>query len=178
MRKRSLGLIETWGFIPAMEAADAGAKAANVVLVGYEEVRAGLITVRFVGDVAAVQAAVAAGRAAASRVGRVVSSHVIPRPTPQLLIAPTGPKPAAARTPPEPPSPDPAPAEPTASDDGADKNKEPIQDSILKKQETPAPQAAKVAQPAPVQAPKPAKPEPETAKPAKPKKARTKKKQA
>ncbi len=91
MEKGSLGLIETWGYVPAIEAADAGSKAANVTLLGYEEVRAGLVTVKFVGDVAAVRAAVTAGAAAAGKVGKVVSVHVIPRPDRQLRIAPAGP---------------------------------------------------------------------------------------
>ncbi len=93
MGKQSLGMIETWGYVPAIEAADAGVKAADVALLGYEEVRAGLITVKFVGDVAATQAAVAAGAAAAERVGKVVAVHVIPRPDRQLGIAPPSPQP-------------------------------------------------------------------------------------
>jgi microcompartment protein CcmL/EutN len=93
MEKRSLGMIETWGYVPAIEAADAGVKAADVALLGYEEVRAGLITVKFIGDVAAVKAAVAAGAGAGERVGRVVAVHVIPRPDRQLRIAPPSPLP-------------------------------------------------------------------------------------
>ena len=90
MEKRSLGMIETWGYVPAIEAADAGIKAADVALLGYEEVRAGLITVKFIGDVGAIKAAVAAGAAAGERVGKVVAVHVIPRPDRQLRIeAPT-----------------------------------------------------------------------------------------
>jgi microcompartment protein CcmL/EutN len=84
MEKRSLGLIETWGWVPALEAADAGVKAANVVLLGWESARMGLITVKFGGDVGAVQAAVSSGAAAAARVGRLVATHVIPRPDRQL----------------------------------------------------------------------------------------------
>lgn len=102
MHKRSLGLIETWGHIPAVEAADAGCKAANVVLAGYEEVRAGLVTILFVGDVAAVKTAVSAGAAAAARVGKVVSCHVIARPDRQLGSLPTLPRPPSAKPSPEP----------------------------------------------------------------------------
>ena len=87
MEKESLGMIETLGFVPAIEAADAGSKAANVTFRGYERARAGLITVVFVGDVAAVRAAVTAGSAAARRVGKVVSVHVIARPDQQLHVA-------------------------------------------------------------------------------------------
>ncbi len=93
MRKQSLGMIETWGYVPAIEAADAGTKAADVALLGYEEVRAGLITVKFIGDVGAIKAAVAAGAAAGERVGKVVAVHVIPRPDPQLRIKPDSPPP-------------------------------------------------------------------------------------
>lgn len=84
MDVRSLGLIETWGLTAAIEAADAGAKAANVSLVGYEMARGGLVTVKFTGDVAAVHAAVSAASVAAGKVGKVVSTHVIPRPHEQL----------------------------------------------------------------------------------------------
>jgi ethanolamine utilization protein EutM len=94
MEKESLGLIETVGFVPAIEAADAGSKAANVVFRGIERARAGLITVMFVGDVAAVRAAVTAGAAAARLVGKVVSVHVIARPDRQLHILRNGAKPA------------------------------------------------------------------------------------
>lgn len=90
MEKDSLGLIETLGLVGAIEAADAGSKAANVFFRGYERGRAGLITVVFTGDVAAVRAAVSAGAAAAKRVGQVVSIHVIARPDLQLHVTPNG----------------------------------------------------------------------------------------
>lgn len=80
MVKDALGLIETRGFISAVEAADAMVKAANVTLVSYKKVGAGLVTVMIKGDVGAVKAATDAGAAAASRVGELVSVHVIPRP--------------------------------------------------------------------------------------------------
>ena len=82
--ERALGLVETKGFVGAIEAADAGLKAANVRLLASERADAGLVTVMFGGDVAAVRAAVDAGAAAAERVGHLVSSHVIPRPHEQL----------------------------------------------------------------------------------------------
>lgn len=88
MEKRSLGLIETWGFVPAIEAADAGTKAAKVRLLGYEVVPVGRVMVAFVGDVAAVKAAVRSGSAAAERVGQVLAVHVIPRPDRQLRVEP------------------------------------------------------------------------------------------
>ncbi len=76
----ALGLIETRGLVGAIEAADAMTKAADVKLIGKERADAGLITVKIIGDVAAVRAAVDAGAAAAKRVGELVSAHVIPRP--------------------------------------------------------------------------------------------------
>jgi ethanolamine utilization protein EutM len=84
----ALGLVETRGLVGALEAADAGAKAANVRLLGTEKADAGLVTVKFLGEVAAVRAAVDAAAAAAQRVGQLVSTHVIPRPHDDLgLVA-------------------------------------------------------------------------------------------
>ncbi|MBU1100980.1 MAG: BMC domain-containing protein [Bacteroidetes bacterium] len=80
----ALGLIETKGLIGAIEAADAMLKAANVKLVSKEKSTATLVTVKIVGDVAAVKSAVDAGAAAASRVGQLVSTHVIPRPSEEI----------------------------------------------------------------------------------------------
>jgi microcompartment protein CcmL/EutN len=77
---RALGLIETRGLIGAIEAGDAGVKAAPVELGPAEYARAAMVTVCFHGDVAAVKAAVDAGAAAAERVGELVSVHVIARP--------------------------------------------------------------------------------------------------
>ena len=76
----ALGLIETRGLVGSIEAADTMVKAANVQLVGYEQVGGGYVTVMVRGDVGAVQAATDAGAEAAARVGEVVSVHVIPRP--------------------------------------------------------------------------------------------------
>ncbi len=76
----ALGMIETKGFVGAVEAADAMVKAANVTLIGREQIGGGLVTVLVRGDVGAVKAATDAGAAAASRVGELVSVHVIPRP--------------------------------------------------------------------------------------------------
>ena len=77
---QALGLVETRGLVAAIEAADAMVKAANVALVGKEIVGSGLVTVMVRGDVGAVKAATDAGAAAATRVGELVSVHVIPRP--------------------------------------------------------------------------------------------------
>ncbi len=80
MSYEALGMIETKGFIGAVEASDAMVKAANVILVGKEYVGAGYVTVFVRGDVGAVKAATDAGAAAARRVGELISVHVIPRP--------------------------------------------------------------------------------------------------
>jgi ethanolamine utilization protein EutM len=89
----ALGLIETRGFVGAVEAADVMVKTANVRLIGKEIIRDGLVTVEVIGEVAAVKAAVDAGAAAAARVGYLVSQHVIPRPIDDIeaLLATTGP---------------------------------------------------------------------------------------
>lgn len=76
----ALGLVETKGLVGAIEAADAMVKAANVVLIGREQIGGGLVTVMVRGDVGAVKAATDAGAVAAAKVGEVVSVHVIPRP--------------------------------------------------------------------------------------------------
>ena len=77
---QALGMIETRGLIGSVEAADAMVKAANVTLVGKEDIGGGLVTVFVRGDVGAVKAATDAGAAAAQRVGELISVHVIPRP--------------------------------------------------------------------------------------------------
>ena len=84
MNTEALGMIETKGFVGAVEAADAMSKAANVVLVGREYIGGGYVTVFVRGDVGAVKAATDAGAAAARRVGELVSVHVIPRPHREL----------------------------------------------------------------------------------------------
>ena len=76
----ALGLIETRGFVAAIEAADAMVKAANVKLIGREKSGSGLVAMMVRGDVGAVKAATEAGAEAARRVGELVSVHVIPRP--------------------------------------------------------------------------------------------------
>jgi ethanolamine utilization protein EutM len=80
MGQEALGMIETRGYVAAVEGADAMVKAANVQLVGQKQIGSGLVTMLVRGDVGAVKAAVDAGVAAANNVGEVVSTHVIPRP--------------------------------------------------------------------------------------------------
>jgi len=80
MAQEALGMVETRGLTAAIDAADAMTKAAEVVLVGTEKIGSGLVTVMVRGDVGAVKAAVEAGEAAASKLGELVATHVIPRP--------------------------------------------------------------------------------------------------
>ena len=80
MAQEALGMVETRGLTAAIEAADAMTKAAEVALVGTEKIGSGLVTVMVRGDVGAVKAAVESGSAAASRLGELVATHVIPRP--------------------------------------------------------------------------------------------------
>ena len=82
----ALGLVETRGLIAAIEAADAMLKAANVQLLGKEITKGALVTIKVVGDTGAVMSSVAAGAAAAERVGELVSSHIIPRPHEELVM--------------------------------------------------------------------------------------------
>lgn len=76
----AIGMVETKGFVAAVEAADAMVKAANVTLIGKTQVGSGLVAIMVRGDVGAVKAATDAGAAAADKVGELISVHVIPRP--------------------------------------------------------------------------------------------------
>lgn len=99
MSMEALGMVETKGFVGAVEAADAMVKAANVQLVGKEYIGAGYVTVFVRGDVGAVKAATDAGAAAARRVGELVSVHVIPRPHLEVerVLPQNGPRGGGAR---------------------------------------------------------------------------------
>ena len=81
----ALGLIETKGLVGVIEGTDAMLKAANVTLAGRVGIGGSFITTLVRGDVGSVRAAVEAGAEAASRVGELVSAHVIPRPDPAVL---------------------------------------------------------------------------------------------
>lgn len=82
---RALGLIETFGLVYVLEAADAMIKTADVELIGYENVASGYISVLVQGDVAACKSAVTAGVKAVEAMGAsVYSSVVIPTPHPAL----------------------------------------------------------------------------------------------
>jgi microcompartment protein CcmL/EutN len=77
----ALGLIETFGIVYILEAADAMCKAADVELVGFENVASGYISVLVRGDVGACKAAVETGVQAVKNMGsEVYSSVVIARP--------------------------------------------------------------------------------------------------
>uniref|UniRef100_UPI00214826C0 BMC domain-containing protein n=1 Tax=Desulfovibrio legallii TaxID=571438 RepID=UPI00214826C0 len=83
---RALGLIETFGIVFLMEGVDAMIKAADVELIGYENVASGYCSALTQGDVAACEAAVAAGVRAVHNMGtEIYSSCVIPTPHPQLV---------------------------------------------------------------------------------------------
>lgn len=82
--EQSLGIIETLGFTTAMEAADAAVKAANVKVGEWVTVGGGKVNVILRGDIAAVKAAVEAGVAAASSIGRVEGQTIIARPSDKL----------------------------------------------------------------------------------------------
>jgi microcompartment protein CcmL/EutN len=83
----ALGLIETQGLTAVLEALDSAAKAASVEVVGREKLGGGYVTVIIKGDVAAVQAAVNAGRARVEQLnlGKIIATHVIPRPSEAVL---------------------------------------------------------------------------------------------
>jgi microcompartment protein CcmL/EutN len=84
MAENAIGLLETKGYVAAMASADAMVKAANVTIIGRQEVGDGLVSVTITGDVGAVKAATEAGAETASTVGELVAVHVIPRPHPEL----------------------------------------------------------------------------------------------
>jgi ethanolamine utilization protein EutM len=81
----AIGMVETKGYVGSVEASDAMLKAANVAMVKSVPIGGGMITVLVRGDVGSVKAAVDAGNKAASKVGELISSHVIARPHEDLL---------------------------------------------------------------------------------------------
>ena len=81
---QALGLVETVGLVPALEACDKMLKASNVKLVSYENVGSTLVTIMVVGDVAAVEASVEAGAQAAAAIGKLTYHNVMPRPIPSV----------------------------------------------------------------------------------------------
>src|SRR6218665_2268579 len=97
MANLAIGMIETKGYVPALSAADAMVKAANVEIIARNEVGGGLVSVVVRGDVGgglvwvvvggdvgAVKAGTEAGAEAAGQIGEVTAVHVIARPHPDL----------------------------------------------------------------------------------------------
>ena len=83
----AIGLIETKGLLPLIEATDAMAKAANIQVVKRVDLGGGLVTTVVSGDVGSVRAAVEAGASAAAQAGELLSSHIIPRPAEGVMKA-------------------------------------------------------------------------------------------
>ncbi len=83
----AIGLLETKGLVALVEATDAMAKAANVQIIKRIQIGAGLVTTIVRGDVGSVRAAVEAGATAATAVGELVASHIIPRPADGVIQA-------------------------------------------------------------------------------------------
>ncbi|MDA0657849.1 MAG: BMC domain-containing protein [Planctomycetota bacterium] len=81
----AIGLLETQGFTAVIEAIDTACKAANVEVLGKEKLGGGYITILIKGDVAAVNAAVEAGKARVPELGKLIAAHVIPRPSEAVL---------------------------------------------------------------------------------------------
>jgi ethanolamine utilization protein EutM len=85
--EHAIGMIETKGLVPLIEASDAMAKAANVEIIKRVQIGGAYMTTVVKGDVGSVRAAVEAGANAATQLGEVVGSHVIPRPADGLVEA-------------------------------------------------------------------------------------------
>lgn len=119
MSQKSLGLIETYGLLAGVEAADAAVKSANVELVGYELSKgSGMTTIKVEGDVGAVKAAIQAAQVAAEKVGRVAAVRVIARPAAGIeMLVRNGD--TVGYQPPEPPAPPAPEPEGPAGDGGA-----------------------------------------------------------
>jgi microcompartment protein CcmL/EutN len=84
MKPQAIGILETQGLTAILEATDAMLKAANVKLVGKEKIGAAYVTVIITGDVAAVTAAIDAGKQAVGSLGKIIAAHVIARPHDEL----------------------------------------------------------------------------------------------
>ena len=137
---KALGLIELLGYCPAVVALDTALKTADVSFQQISKIDKGIVSLTVTGDVAAVQAAMDAAKAAAEQVGQVLYVHVIPRPH-EEVDAMLNPPPAAPQAPtPQPPS---APDAP--SGDGAETVEDveaAAQDSAEEDEEEPSAQEA------------------------------------
>lgn len=81
----AVGLIETQGFTAVFEAIDTALKTAAVEVLAREKLGGGYITVLIKGDVAAVRAAIDAGKAKVDGLGKLIAAHVIPSPSQGVL---------------------------------------------------------------------------------------------
>ena len=173
MSQRSLGLIETFGLLPAVEAADAAVKSANVDLLGYEFAKgSGMTVVKVEGDVGAVKAAIAAAYVAASKVGRVAATRVIPRPAKglEMMVRNGDTKGYQPPEPPAPTSPDESGPEPDPDRGGATPEQEaPASEPVVVTTQDSAPAPAVVEEvlpePVPVEEPAPVEEVPAPAEP-------------
>lgn len=85
MNSDAIGLLETQGLVASLHAVDEMLKSASVTLVGKEKIGAAYVTVVIRGDVAAVQAAISAGKQTVERLGgKLIMADVIARPHPEL----------------------------------------------------------------------------------------------
>lgn len=85
MKNQALGILETQGLTASLEGTDAMLKSADVKLVGKEKIGAAYVAVMISGDVAAVSAAIDAGREAVGDLGKLIAAHVIARPHDELI---------------------------------------------------------------------------------------------
>ncbi len=114
---KALGLIETVGLVGAIEACDAAAKSADVIISSAEVIDPALVTIKIFGELGAVQSAVEAGSNAAARIGQLLTAHIIPNPDDNLEVImggayePPGPKSTPRIRPPIRTAPHPKPAE-------------------------------------------------------------------
>jgi microcompartment protein CcmL/EutN len=81
---KAIGILETNGFAPLIEGADAAVKAASVDVVEWRQVGSGYVSFVVEGEVSAVRSAIDAARESATKVGEVISDLVIPRPVDEL----------------------------------------------------------------------------------------------
>ncbi|PKL09351.1 MAG: ethanolamine utilization protein EutM [Spirochaetae bacterium HGW-Spirochaetae-7] len=82
---KALGMIETRGFVAAVEAVDTMVKSASIEVLGTKEIGGGLVSVFVQGDVGAVKAAVDAAAASVKKLGELVSVHIIPKPSDEVV---------------------------------------------------------------------------------------------
>ena len=86
VQNKALGLIETVGLVGAIEACDAAAKSADVIVSAAEVIDPALVTIKIFGELGAVQSAVEAGSNAAAKVGQLLTAHIIPNPDDNLEV--------------------------------------------------------------------------------------------